>query len=205
MTPLRAHSSWVTGASPIRAHRPRRIGEIAGEMLAGDIAVVDRLDRAAVILLDAAALLAPIATRARVRPFSTSIAGVGLGIDAGGIIDPHRLLAGTLRQRDLAQRHAQIGRRVGRRINFSRAGNRAGGHRRRGEIGFGERLVHRVAPFHCSTIRSGSCSRAIRDRRDGGGFRQKFPSLRRHDPDQVQRVFLSPKPGTPRNPCNLGR
>ncbi len=134
------------GGGRRRAHRARRVGEIPGEMLAGDVAVVDRLDRAAVILLDAAALTHPSDARARKALLDVDWR-VGLGIDAGGVIDPHRLLAGALRQRDLAQRHAQLGRRVGRRINFSRAGNRAGGHRRRGEIGFGERLVHRSLHF----------------------------------------------------------
>ena len=42
-----------------RALGLRRVREIAGEVLAGDVAVVDRLDRAAVVFLDAAALLDP--------------------------------------------------------------------------------------------------------------------------------------------------
>ena len=42
-----------------RAHRARRVGEIPREVLASDVAVIDRLDRAAVIFLDAAALLHP--------------------------------------------------------------------------------------------------------------------------------------------------
>ncbi len=62
------------GLAVERAQRPRRVGEIARQMLARHIAVVDRLDRAAFILFDAAALLHPIEMRARFRPFSTSIA-----------------------------------------------------------------------------------------------------------------------------------
>src|SRR5262249_59739864 len=42
-----------------RAPRLRRVGKIAGEMFARDIAVVDRLDRTAFIFLDAAALFHP--------------------------------------------------------------------------------------------------------------------------------------------------
>ena len=61
---LRAHSNWVTGLAVERAHRLRRVGEVARQVLAGDVAVVDRLDRAAVVFLDAAALLHPFDARA---------------------------------------------------------------------------------------------------------------------------------------------
>ena len=160
------------------AQRLRRIGEIPRQMLAGDIAVVDRLDRAAVIFLDAAALLDPFDAGALEALLDVDH-GVVVGIDAGRIVDPHRLLAGTFRQRDLAQRHAQIRRRLGRRIDFAGTRNRAGGDRRRGEIGFGKRLIHRqklhvrlsmICPKAGSTAFSGSSSRAIRHDVRGAGF-----------------------------------
>jgi hypothetical protein len=45
-------------------HRPRRVRETARQMLAAGIAVVDRLNRPAVIVLDAAARLDPFDARA---------------------------------------------------------------------------------------------------------------------------------------------
>src|SRR5262249_25782807 len=42
-----------------RLHRARRVGETPRQMLATGIAVIDRLDRPPVIVLDAAALLYP--------------------------------------------------------------------------------------------------------------------------------------------------
>src|SRR4051812_8398542 len=42
------------------AHRTWRVGEIAREVLARNIAVVDRLDRAAIVFLNPAALAHPI-------------------------------------------------------------------------------------------------------------------------------------------------
>jgi hypothetical protein len=155
-------------------------------MLAGDMAVVDRPDRAAVIVLDAAAFLHPAGTGPLEALFDID-RRVGIGIDTGRIIDPHRFLARAFRERNFAQRHAQVGRRFRHRINFPRTGNRTGRDLRRSEFGFGERLVHRTVPFGRSGLRRGF----------GAAFAFKFPSLRRHDPDQVQRVFLSPVPGHP--------
>ncbi len=124
-----------------RAHRPRRAGKVAGEVLAGDVAVVDRLDRTAVIFLDAAALLYPRDAGA-LQTLLDVDRDIVVGVDAGRIVDPHRLFARALRQRNFAKRHAQVGRRLRHRIDLARSGNRAGRHRRRGEIGFGEWLVH---------------------------------------------------------------
>ena len=185
------------GAVGRRPQRPRRVGEITREMLAGDVAVVDRLDRAAVIFFDAAALANPSDARARKALLDVD-RGVGLGIDAGGVVDPHRLLAGTLRQRDLAQRHAQIRRRVGRRVNFREPAIgpvvTVGVARSASERGLF--MVHSFCVRSCEHPANGET---------GAGIRRGFRPLRQHDPDQVQRVFLSPKPGTPRNPRNLGR
>ena len=128
-----------------RAHRARRVGEIPREVLAGDVAVIDRLDRAAVIFLDAAALLHPCDAGALETLLDVD-RHIVVGIDAGRIVDRQRRLARGSIERDLAQRHAQVRRRIGRRINLARTGDRAGGHLRRGEIGFGQRLIHRDAP-----------------------------------------------------------
>ena len=127
------------------AQRARRIGEIARQMLAGGVAVIDRLDRPAVIFLDAAALLHPCDARALETRLDVD-RHIVVGIGPGRIVDPHRLLAGTFRERNLAQRHAQVRRRVGHREDFPRARDRAGGDLRRGEIGIGKWLVHRFAP-----------------------------------------------------------
>ena len=127
------------------AQRLRRVGEIAGEMLAGDVAVVDRLDRPAVVFLDTAALAHPFDPRAR-QALRDVDRGVGVGIRPGRVVDRQRRLAGRGVEHDLAQRHFQLGRRVRPRIDFTRAGDRSGGDLRRGEIGFGKRLVHRCAP-----------------------------------------------------------
>ena len=142
MTPLRAHSSWVTGGRASAAHRLRRVGEIARQVLAGGVAVVDRLDRAAVIFLDAAALLDPFDAGA-LEPLLDVDRRIVVGIDAGRIVDRQRRLARRRIERDLTQRHPQVRRRLRHRIDLARAGNRAGGDLRGGEIGFGKRLVHR--------------------------------------------------------------
>jgi hypothetical protein len=52
------------GGNRNAAHRPRRVRETPREMLAAGIAVVDRLDRPAVVVLDAAARLHPFDARA---------------------------------------------------------------------------------------------------------------------------------------------
>ena len=149
------------------AHRPRCVGEIAGEMLAGDVAVVDRLDRAAVVLFDAAALLHPLNARARKALLDVD-RRVGLGIDAGGVIDPHRLLAGTLRQRNLAQRHAQLGRRVGRRVNF-----REPAIGPVVTVGVARSASERGLFIAAFLLRSLSCERSG-DGEVGAGFRRSF-------------------------------
>ena len=128
------------------AQRLRRVGEIARQVLAGDVAVVDRLDRAAVVFLDAAALLDPFDARA-LQALLDVDRDIVVGVGAGGVVDRQRRLAGTRVERDLAQRHAQVGRGLGHRVDLARAGDRAGGDLRGGEIGFGERLVHCLLPI----------------------------------------------------------
>ena len=160
MTPLRAHSSCVIGWPGNAAHRTRRVGKIPREMLAGDVAVIDRLDRAAVIFLDAAALLHPLDAGALEALLDVD-RHVVVGVHAGRIVDRQRRLARGRIERDLAQRHAQVRRRLGHRENLARTGDRAGGDLRRGEIGFGQRLVH------CELL--GSLDKFWRSGRDAAG------------------------------------
>ena len=80
-------------------------------MRGADIAVVFRLDVAALIFLDAAALLHPGDARAR-QPGIDVDGDVGIGVGTGGVIDRQVRLAGAFAQHDLAQRHAHIGRFV---------------------------------------------------------------------------------------------
>src|SRR6202034_3884289 len=111
-------------------------------MLAGGVAVIDRLDRAALILFDSAALAHPVGARAGKALLDVDRGRV-IGVGAGGIVDRERRLAPGGAERDLAQRHAQVWRSFGTRVDLARSGDRAGRHLRRGEIGFGDMLVHR--------------------------------------------------------------
>ena len=81
------------GLAVLRPHRLRRVGEGAREMLARDIAVIDRLDRPAFIFLDAAALLHPFRARARQARFHVD-RDRGIGIRPGGVVERQRRLAG---------------------------------------------------------------------------------------------------------------
>ena len=125
------------------------------------LAVIDRLDRAAVIGLDAAAFLDPFDAGARQALFQVE-RGVGVGVGAGRIVDRNRRLAGGGIERNLAQRHFQVGRSVRPRVNLARAHDRPGGDLRRGEIGFGDMFVHRCTPeFSCSRMASTTCARVV--------------------------------------------
>jgi hypothetical protein len=84
-------------------------------MFAADVAVVDRLDRPAVILFDAAARLHPVEAGAG-EAFLDVNRDVRIGIDAGGVVDRQRRLTGGGIERDQAPRNAQLGRARGRGI-----------------------------------------------------------------------------------------
>src|SRR5208337_4196034 len=96
------------------------------------LSVVDRLDRTAVIFLDAAALLHPCDAGALEAALDVD-RDVVVGVRPGRVVNRQRRLARTGIERNLPQRHAQVGRRLRRRINLARAGKRAGRHLRRGE------------------------------------------------------------------------
>ncbi len=82
------------GLAVERPQWPVRVGEVAGEMLAGDVAVVDRLDRAAFIFLDAAALAHPFDAGAG-KPLLDVDSDIGIRIGAGRIVDRHRRSRGA--------------------------------------------------------------------------------------------------------------
>src|SRR4029077_15614876 len=90
-------SSVVRRLSSDTAQRARRIGEIARQVLAGDVAVIDRLDRPAVIFLDAAAFLDPCDARALQAALDVN-RDIVVGVRPGRIVDPYRLLTGTFRK-----------------------------------------------------------------------------------------------------------
>ena len=156
------------GGGSDRPQRLRRIRKTPRQMLAADVAVVDRLDGAALVFLDAAAFAHPGGAPARQAALDVDHS-VGIGVGPGRIVDRHRRLAGGRIKHDLAQRHFQVGRGVGLRKDLARAGDRAGRDLRRGQIGFGEVLVHDFYSFSLTVICStGIPSRSERRRRRSG-------------------------------------
>ena len=119
--------------------------EGGGGLVAGDVAVIDRFYIAALIFLDAAALLHPCDAGA-------GEAGVDvdghrrIGIGTGGVIHRQVRLAGAFAQHDLAQRHANIRRLIGRDKNLARRRQRAGGDGGF-QLGGVDGLIHGGAPF----------------------------------------------------------
>ena len=96
---------------------------------------------AAVIFLDAAALLHPGDARARQALLDVD-RHVRIGVGPGGVVDRQRRLAGLASARSRAA--ARAGRApVGRGIDLARGRQRAGGDLRGDQIGGGDRLVHR--------------------------------------------------------------
>src|ERR1700722_2923139 len=98
------------------------------------------------------------------------------GIGPGRIVHPDRRLVG-IGEHDLAERNADVGAAAWGSVDFARACNGPGGHGlRRGEFG---NLVHgRLLAYNPTGERA--------DQRKNAAA----TSLRRHDPDQVQRVRL---------------
>ena len=101
------------------AQRHRLVREIARQVLARDVAVVLRLDVAAGVLLDAAALAHPGLADARQALFHVD-GGVRVGVGAGGVVDAEGFLGGALGERDLAERHAHVGVALGRGVHLGR-------------------------------------------------------------------------------------
>ncbi len=111
-------------------------GEGFRGMRGADIAVVFRLDVAAFIFFDAAALLDP--GDARAGKTGVDVDGhCGIGIGAGGVIHRQVGLAGARAENDLTQRHTHIRRLVRRDKDLARRGQRAGGHGGKRGVGIG--------------------------------------------------------------------
>ena len=121
------------GLAVERLERPMAYREGAGEMLVADTAVVLRLDVAAFVIRNAAALAHPRGAGPR-QTFLHIDRDVRIGIGARRVIDRHRRLGGRLRQHDLPHRHPQVGRFIRRRIDFAGARDRSGGDLRDGNI-----------------------------------------------------------------------
>ncbi len=132
--PLRAISTREPspqggGYAHNRPQRRRLVGEIAGEVLARDVAVVLRLDIAANVFLDAAALAHPGGADAG-QAFLDVDGGVSIGVRAGRIVDAEGFFGRAFAQRDLAERHAHVGVTLGRGVDLG-----AGADRPRGDLG----------------------------------------------------------------------
>ena len=126
------------------AIRPRRIRKIPRQMLAADVAVVDGLDRAAVILLDAAALLHPVQARAGKARLDVD-RDVRIAVRTSGVVHGQSCLAGRRIQGDLAHRHAQFGRGLRVTIDLARGRQCPGGDLGDRDLGIVD--VHGLTPF----------------------------------------------------------
>ena len=143
-----------------------------------DVAVVLRLHRAAGNRGIAAPRDPALADRGEAG--GQIDARVGVGIGPRGVVDADRRLQG-IAEFDLAERHSEVRMLLGRRVDLvrapDRAGRDAGGRARNLDLGV---FVHGRPP-----LRPDSSN-------EGEGEPRPTSSLRRHDPDQVQRVRLPP-------------
>ena len=109
------------------------VGRAGGhQLVAGGVAIVLGLDRAARIGLEAATG-DPGLAHAR-QAFGQIDSGVNLRIGAGGVIDV-KLRLGGIGQQNLAQRHMHVVPASGGGVDLARAGQRTGGH------GFGNKRI----------------------------------------------------------------
>ena len=183
-------------AGDAREHAVAGGVEARGEMAAGGVAVVLRLDLARVgDGRDVAAFLLPAPAHGR-QAFLDVNRGVRVGVGARGVVHRHRRLLGGGMDVHLAEGDAQVGEDIARDIDLVPAGARAGGDAAglgfnglagvgQGEIGLG--LFGRGGNVD---VHGGLCLQEVR-RRWRAGLRAWGPrvsSLRRHDPDQVRRV-----------------
>ena len=143
------------------------------EAVAGRAAIVDVLHRAGGDALEAA-LGDPVGAQRRQAGFQVDGDG-GIGVGAGGVIGAIGFLARGRFQRDLAERHVDVGAAGGRGVDLAGAGDRAGGDAAR--AGGGLRL-----DGHGRLLNR---ARGLLRERTGERLR-RHPSLRRHDPVQVQ-------------------
>ena len=183
-----------------RAGAQRSLGRAMGrEPLGRDRAVVFRLDRAAGDRGVAARADPGFAHR---REAGGEIdARVGFAIRAGRVIDAHRRLV-RVGERNFAERHADVGAALGRRVDLARAANRSGGdalrRRRRFDLrAFVHGLTSALRPG--SAVRGGAAKRFGVPRPFAGMTRIRFKGF-------GVRSRLSPAWGAPRvDGANLGR
>ena len=161
-------------ARPACAERPLG-GTERRKTIHGNVAIVLGLDRARLRFGKVARFNPALAHW--LQPAGQIDHRVALGIRPGRIVDAHRRLV-RVGERDLAKRNADVGASLERRVHLARAYNRPSGHGpRRGEF---RNLVHGRLLAH-----------QIRRRKRADQWRSAAAtSLRRHDPDQVQRVRL---------------
>jgi hypothetical protein len=142
--------------------------------------VVLRTDGAAGTLLDVAAVGDPLRPQGGQAGADVDLGG-GIGIGAGGVIDPQRRLLGGGIEVDLAECHLDVGEALARDMHLARGWQGAGGNGEAGIDGaFGHAVLLRRYAF---AGRPRGCWRSPSG--------DRFQSLRRHDPDQVQRVSTS--------------
>jgi len=107
----------------------RTIGDREGarEMFFADIAVVFRLHLAAVVKLGVPTRLDPGFTVARQTRLDIDLRR-GIGVGARRVVDADRRLIGSGMQRDLAERHFEVGETLRARENLGARGKRPGGN-----------------------------------------------------------------------------
>src|SRR5690606_27923562 len=142
--PLTPALSPQAGRGRNPAERLRLVREVAGERLAGDIAVVFRLHLAAVVLLDAATLADPGLANARQALLDVDCR-IRIRVWSGGIINPERRLL-RVGQRDLAEGHAQVRMTGWAVVNLRTGIDRPGGDLRHHQLALARDLVHLIAP-----------------------------------------------------------
>ena len=156
----------------------RQFRRAAGHQLAvADIAVVFRLHRAWGDPIEATPS-DPL--RADRRQTGFQVDGRGrVRVDAGAVIGAIRLFLRRWVQRDLAERDHDVGMALGAAVDLVRPGDRAGGHRARTGSGFRlDRHGPLLASYGGHVWRGEGVARKIKQ--------LAIPSLRRHDPVQVQ-------------------
>src|SRR5690606_1280611 len=126
------------------AEGPRLVREVAGERLAGDIAVILRPNLAPVVLLDVAALADPSLANARQTLLDVD-RRARVGVRAGGIIDTERRLV-RIGERDLAEGHAQPRTALGGIVDLRAGVDRPGGDLRHHQLALAGDLVHHFTP-----------------------------------------------------------
>ena len=116
-------------AQRLAAAGKRELGKIGGT--ARPVAIVLGTHRPALVGLDVAASLDPGPAQRRQAGMDVYGDG-GIGIGAGGVIDPYRRLARRRGEIDLAHGHPEVREQRPRHVNLPRGRQRPGGDRKTG-------------------------------------------------------------------------